>query len=134
VNVAIGQIRVYLYRRAGREIPVEARIIDLEKKQITIEFTWQNRLYRRVLRAARERARLVDLPIPKPGAPPGNQNAVKAGPKKVSISLSLSGQRLWQIYQVLEKRKKTSTLKELRNLVYCALDTYLRASDAESEP
>jgi hypothetical protein len=125
MDVVIGQTRIYLYRQAGREIPIEAKIIGLNGKQITIEFIWRGHLCRRVLRAARERARLVDLPIPGPGAPPGNHNAVKSGPKKVGLSLSLSGERLRQIYQHLEKKKRASDLKELRNLVYCALDTYL---------
>ena len=127
MDIAIGQIRQYLYRRAGRETSVAAKIIGINGSQITIEFAspQDGRLRQRVLRTARERVRLVDLPVPGPGAPPGNQNAVKSGPKKVGLSLSLSGKRLRRTFKFLEEEGRANTSQELRDLVYRALDAYL---------
>jgi hypothetical protein len=127
VDIAIGQTTKYLYRRAGQEVPVDAKIIGIEGKRITIEFASprDGRLIVRVLRSARERVRLVDLPAPRPGAPAGNRNAVKNGQKRVGLTISLSGKRLHRVCQRLEKEGRPNTRRELRQLGYRAIDAFL---------
>lgn len=128
MDIAIGQTRKYLYRRAGQEVPVDAKIIGIDGKQITISFAspQDGHPIVRVLRSARERGRLADLPVPKPGAPIRNQNAAKkTGQKRIGLTISLSGERLRRALQQLEKEERPNTTRELRQLGYRALDAYL---------
>ncbi len=127
MDVEIGQTRPYLYKLAGQQFTVDAKIIDIDGKQITIEFVspQNGRPIQRVLRSARERVRMVDQPVPRPGAPVGNQNAVKNGLKRIGITISLSGKRRHCAFQHLEKERRPNTKKELRHLVYRAIDKYL---------
>lgn len=127
MDIEPGQTTTYLYRKRGQEIRVEATIVSIDGKQITIEFTspQDGQRLRRVLRGARERGRLVDLPMSRPGASVGNQNAVKSGPKRVGLNISLSRQRLHRMFCVLDKEHKEKTPRELRQMVYRALDEHL---------
>lgn len=127
MDVAIGQTRKFLYKLAGQQFTVDAKIIDLDGKQITIEVASPRNgsPIQRVLRTARERARLVDQTVPRPGAPVGNQNAVKNGLKRMSLTISLSGTRHRRAVQFLEEGSRPNTRGELRHLVYRAIDAYL---------
>lgn len=127
MDIDIGQTRKYLYRQAGQEFPIDATILGIDGKQITIEYIHPSsgRICQRILRNARSRSRLIDLSVPKPGAPCGNQNAVKHERKRIGLNFSLSGKRLGRILQHLEREGRASTKKEIRQLGYRAIDTYL---------
>lgn len=127
MDVAIGQIRKYLYKSAGQQFTVDAKIIDIEGKKITIEFASPRNgsPIQRALRSARERVRIVDQTVPRPGAPVGNQNAVKNGLKRIRFTLSLSGTRHLRALQILEEERRPNTSREFRRLVYRAIDAYL---------
>lgn len=127
MEIAVGQTVKYLYRQAGREFPIDAKILGIDGKQITIEYIHPSSgcPCQRVLRTARSRSRLVDLPVDKPGAPIGNQNAMKGEQKRIGLSISFSGKRLALILQQLEKEGKASTKQEIRQLGYRAMDMYL---------
>lgn len=127
MDVVIGQTKQYLYKMAGQQFTVDAKIIDIKGKQITIEFASPRNGHpiQRVLRSARERVRIVDQTVPRRGAPVGNQNAVKHGLTRISLTLSLSGIRRRRAMQVLEKEGRPTTSRELRHLVYRSIDAYL---------
>ena len=127
MDIRIGQTRKYLYKLAGQQFTVDAKVIDIDGKQITIEFVSPRSglPIQRVLRNARERARMVDQTVSRPGAPVGNQNAVKNGLKRKSLTISLSGTRHRRAVLLLEEEKRPNTSRELRHLVYRAIDAYL---------
>lgn len=127
----IGQKVPYLYKVNKEEFTIEAEIISLNGNTIEIEFTAPATtqmpggfLMRRSLRTAKERARLLNYTVPRPGAPIGNQNAAKDRPRRVLVTISFSGDRLERAAQFLQSDVDRKMLKEL---TFKAVDTYLKS-------
>lgn len=126
----VGEHHQYIYKQAGQEFTVDAEIISINGREITIKFINPNGDFphTRVLRSAQERARLVDYHIARPGAPNGNQNAAKEGMHRIAFSVSFANDRLELASRLLKSQEREVTGEALRELTYQAIDALLDAS------
>jgi hypothetical protein len=127
MNIEVGQHWPYLYKQAGQTFTIDAEIISVNSSHVIIEFQHPKRRskQKRELRSVRERARLVDYPVPHPCAPIGSQNAVKSGPKRVRTTISFANERLENASSLLEKSGQPVNAQSLRALTYQAIDDYI---------
>jgi hypothetical protein len=127
--IEVGQHWQYILKRNGQEFSVDAEIKEVRGHAVRIRFRKpEGSTNDRWLRDARARARLRDCPIPRPGAPRGNRNAVK-GELKIGVYISFGNGRQDAARRYLESAGQPVTTESLRTLTYAAVDERIQFTE-----